>query len=529
MTLRNFLIILCLGNTLVLTHIVPARAYTPPLGIKNPDWGYLHPIDTPPPKWPADWPNKEVPGYYYYDNSSPHCSDRSRYGYPKRPRCTIPRKVIYEAGTYVEIHGGPYIKDAPQIFVFHGTPEKPVWFRGKSVEERPVLGGDIVFNGSFAFIENLLITQRNDRYLHSRVGANTGPKPHYASYLSFRHIEVRGDGRTVHTGHSAFGVSGNSSGEITENIVFSDMHIHHIGSSLRAPVDYHGIKVDKFARNIWVLDSKIHHLQGDSVQIGSVGLGKENRPHHIWIGGNKLHENVENALDVKNARDLIFASNDMYGFHATDSSAGNVIGLRSYASRANNIWIINNKIHKANIGIGAVAVDNVYILGNLIFNITYTNGKETRYAILLYESNRKNVVAGNVFDGNEYAIGLVKGATYDWDIQYNWFLKSEKDYVLYDGKRIADFENNRFYQFKIRWNENHYLSLSEFNKTSGLCNHCWNFRSMPKVNFEIKARNMVVSPATADSLPHKAYTLFMQRYKINLGSLYIDKNNGARK
>ncbi len=503
-------------NLLILFILVQiSHAYTPPIGIKNPDWGSIHPIDTQSPAWPSGWPSQEVPGYYYYDNRDPNCSDNNSYGYPAHPRCSIPRTISYPAGSYVEIHGGPYIQDRTQVFVFNGTENNPVWFRGGSGEQRPILGGSTVFNGTYAFIENLYLTHRDDRYIHTRVGADTGPGPYYADHLSFRHIEVEGDSQEVSTGYSAFGISGNSPSELTGNIVFYDMHIHDVGSSIQGDVDYHGFKIDEYAYNIWILDSNIHHLQGDSVQVGSYYHEEENKPHHVWVGGNTLHENAENALDVKNARDLIFASNDMYGFYANSSSAGNAVGIRSYDSRARNVWIINNKIHQANIGIKNQNVDNVYVLSNLIFEINTGDGSEYMEGVYLFDQNNNDVLVGNVMTSDEYGLAMKSGGNHSWDIEYNYFLRSRIHDIIYEDSEVMEFDHNKFSDFSVLWGDHRYSSLTTFQSTKGLCLHCVNDFSIT-INPEVSPRNNVVSSVAKESLVHPAYTVFENLYSVDI-------------
>jgi len=76
-----------------------------PLGIPAPSFG----LDEVAPAAPAAWPGNEAAGYYYIDRTHPNATDSSnQYGYPDKPRATIPNYATFPAGTYIEVHGGPY-------------------------------------------------------------------------------------------------------------------------------------------------------------------------------------------------------------------------------------------------------------------------------------------------------------------------------------------------------------------------------------------------------------------------------------
>ena len=85
---------------------VTGHAYEAPTGIPAPPFG----IDESRPPHPDDWPSSEVPGYYYVDNTHLSATDTdNEYGYPDQPRQTLPTDIgVWPAGTYVEVHGGPY-------------------------------------------------------------------------------------------------------------------------------------------------------------------------------------------------------------------------------------------------------------------------------------------------------------------------------------------------------------------------------------------------------------------------------------
>lgn len=108
--------------------------WVPPIGIPAPEFG----INEQAPSQPAEWPVAANTNSYYIDNTHPQATDTANtYGYPNKPRMTIPMILTLSAGTLVEIHGGPYLATtsayAWQIRSSATTPptaEAPAFIRG---------------------------------------------------------------------------------------------------------------------------------------------------------------------------------------------------------------------------------------------------------------------------------------------------------------------------------------------------------------------------------------------------------------
>jgi len=114
--LRSAILVITVGVLLCLTEVI--YAYTVPNGIPDPSayFNGFDPINTLAPTVNADgtcercanWPSSENPGCYFIDNSDPNATDSDNpYGYPDRPRLTIP-EISYSAGDFVYINGGMY-------------------------------------------------------------------------------------------------------------------------------------------------------------------------------------------------------------------------------------------------------------------------------------------------------------------------------------------------------------------------------------------------------------------------------------
>ena len=109
-------------------------AWVPPLGIPKPEFG----IDEQASSRPAAWPGAPSVGSYYIDNTHPQASDDANpYGYPDKPRLTIPSAILLTANSLVEIHGGPYLA-TPAAYAWQikssatapPTAEAPAFVRG---------------------------------------------------------------------------------------------------------------------------------------------------------------------------------------------------------------------------------------------------------------------------------------------------------------------------------------------------------------------------------------------------------------
>jgi hypothetical protein len=149
-------------------------------------------------------------------------------------------------------------------------------------------------------------------------------------------------------------------------------HIHDNGT-LRSKVenDIHGVLVGVGAERVWIVDNDIHGNGGDSVQINS-GAGKLARL--IYIARNKLHEEGENAVDIKTAEDVIVSQNTCWGFRPTNfvysGSDGTAIVINddnARNKRDNHLWVLFNQISHATVGVRAQSY--VAVMGNVFHDI----------------------------------------------------------------------------------------------------------------------------------------------------------------
>jgi parallel beta-helix repeat protein len=122
--------------------------------------------------------------------------------------------------------------------------------------------------------------------------------------------------------------------------------------------DFHGIKI--MTSDVWVLDAEISDVSGDSIQCGDASRGDCNR---VYIGGGYMHHNRENAIDIKNSRDVVVSNVRMAGFRPTGSSPGEAVIVHDDAYNAR---ILNNTIQDSTLGIVSSGRSGHTIEGNKI-------------------------------------------------------------------------------------------------------------------------------------------------------------------
>lgn len=167
------------------------------------------------------------------------------------------------------------------------------------------------------------------------------------------------------------------------NVLVEDSEIDHFDAGSE---DAHGIGI-MTASGVTIRRCDIHHNSGDSIQSNTPDYPGYNRfASGILIEQNKLHENRENALDIKSTHGLIARNNQMWGFAAVSTSDGMAIQVQYDAQ---DILIENNQVWDAAEGIEVTrgkksgtyypaAPQRVTIAGNLFHNIGTSSGSSAR-------------------------------------------------------------------------------------------------------------------------------------------------------
>ena len=172
--------------------------------------------------------------------------------------------------------------------------------------------------------------------------------------------------------------------------------IHHF---IRPGDDSHGVVVVGPSRDITIRDNELHHNSGDSVQCQAGSAPAAG----LLIEGNRMHDEGENAVDIKNCQGVVIRGNDMGGFpntaiRAAGSSAGEAVVIHQ---SARDVTVKDNTIARAGRGVSILGdgadPENIQVVGNHfqeIRNSPAGNGQGVRI-----ECARSVTVLDNVFEG----------------------------------------------------------------------------------------------------------------------------------
>lgn len=323
------------------------------------------------------------PYTHYVDNTNPSATDSGNpFGTPGLPRATLPRLI--EAGSVVEVHGGPYtyVNGGDKILVEAlGSAAAPVFVRGVSAT-RPIFRDDhIMPQGSYLVLENLALYRSN---------LDIRPLVRSVSFLCIRNTDMYGD-RVAGAGGGAR-VESADSADVVHDITFFNNNIYDNGDPSRAtddgPGQFNGIEVTKHSERVWALDNHIHHNSEDALQIGNNAAFATK---FIYIGRNRMYSDRENAVDIKQAQDVIVSQNDGSDYFPSPSSGGETFVTHRGARR---IWFLNNDARDCRYAFVFTSnSDQVYVIGNVMTDTTapavtfWQSGAITVESNLFYNTN----------------------------------------------------------------------------------------------------------------------------------------------
>ena len=330
---------------------------------------YVLPVGIPAPSFGLEESVESVYGndnYYthWIDNTAANCSD-SGNGSPATPRCTIPSVSSLAAGSVVQLRGGPYIGSILTLGGY-GTVLQPIFFRGPSSGNKINLQRGIrIRNASYLIVENISWTG----VVSTPVDIRAGAIGESTTYISVRRNEATGTG-TASAG-SAFSGGGSSYDIAGHDIVYAWNSVHDFGVWQSATEnDTHGFGVGSNHYNNWYLWNTAYHNSGDG--IGN-GHDANHKTYNLYIGGNHLYENRENAIDLKEVHNVVMSENDMHCYVPRYSSEGAAMVIHYGPTGGQgpyNTWTINNKIYDSTVGYAGSDVENGnYIIGNIFYNI----------------------------------------------------------------------------------------------------------------------------------------------------------------
>ena len=351
-------------------------AYTLPVGIPSPISYFegFDPINSAAPvvnvngtsiKCP-NWPNAANSGCYYIDNTNPKATDTDNpYGYPNKPRLTIP-EIAYNAGDFIYINGGIY-NPAGDRFNWGGvgTSTKPIWLCGNP-KNKPSFIGFVHFyiKTDYFIMDNIRFPSGG--YIDIRP---TDPN------VQVKHLVIRNcffEGKQNSSDYSTISV-GQSTGEplpqtyVSDVVIFNNL-MKNYGDKYKT--EECGIYMGYPTERLWVLNNEIHSYGADGIAGCHNADHKAKYAKYYFIGGNKIYGNGENGIDLKAIQNYIISQNELYGPHYREGGASIVLHYGANGVGCTNGWVIFNKIHDAGAGIAITDVDfDTNVIGNIIYNL----------------------------------------------------------------------------------------------------------------------------------------------------------------
>ncbi|MCP4322516.1 MAG: DUF5123 domain-containing protein [Psychromonas sp.] len=343
------------------------------------------------------------PYSHYIDKDDPNSTDiNNDYGDLSIPRRTIPTTLA--AGSVIEIHGTGYmaartVGKYQYILTSQGTADLPVFVRGFSSARSVVITSAIKVVGEYMIIENLSFDQVGVQVPYDQNGVTA-----HAKYISIRNNEFAGSGK-VGWG-SVIQITTRNNDDLVENIVLYNNEIHHFGKHDHSDEnDHHAVGVGKNARYIWMLNNHTHHNGGDSIQVRFYSSIPDLTPQYIYIGGNDMHDDAENAVDLKGCLDVIVSENKMHnydGFAGVDNSGTPFVAHYDTPSSnySKRVWVIANEVYDSLGGAFAVTSgpDEIYFVANKIYNIK--NSAATAKAFISWSSKNQYIVNNTVVNSD---------------------------------------------------------------------------------------------------------------------------------
>ena len=344
------------------------------------------PAGIPMPSFGWDLDSAALTPTIYVDNTDPNCDDAA--GTADAPLCDLfggGNSATFGAGEVVTILGGPYIIDGDKNLTFEGTEDSPVVIRTESGEpirfDAQGNRADFTFLGEYGVLENIDFFHRTRHRIES--GAN---------HLVFRGIQVHNPEGVFIDFNPVVQVAGHDI-LIVDSMIYDNRRDND--------TDTHGINAGSGSYNLWILDNELYNNNGDSFQ----GCHNcfDDPPHHVYIGRNVMHEDRENAVDLKTIHDVVVSENVMYGYGSSGTSSGDamVIGSNGYdegiGQGPRRVWVLGNEFRDSQTGIRIEGVEDVWSLGNVFH--TLNTGIQ-----IDNKQYRDITISGNTLDGMDAGI-----------------------------------------------------------------------------------------------------------------------------
>lgn len=321
------------------TGALPPTGDGLPVGIPEPSFG-----------WGLDL---GVTATVVVDDTDPACDDAGP-GTAAAPWCDLfrgGRTATFAAGDAVELRGGPYTVAGDYTLALNGTASAPVLVVGAVRFDAEGGRADFAYEGSYGVVAGI-------DFFHGTRHRIAG------DHLVLRDVQVHNPPGATIDFNPVVSVTGH-------DVLIHDSAIYDNRRS--SDTDSHGIQASEGSHHVWILDSELYNNNGDAFQGCHHCFGAP--PHHIYIGRNTLHEDRENAVDLKTIHDVVVSENTMYGYRASATSSGDamVIGSNGFDDATNmgprRVWVLHNDIRDSTTGIRVEGSEDVWLVGNLMTDV----------------------------------------------------------------------------------------------------------------------------------------------------------------
>lgn len=516
---------------------------TMPRGIPTPDFGMISASPLVEATHCPNWPSSATTECYYVDRTHDSATDTDNAnGYPNQPRLTIPTSLTTSGTAFlVKVAGSGYSISSSPTWTFTGTSGAQIYIVGDGTF--PDFDGGatkrtITLIGAYTALIGM-------EWIN--VGFSFGTNASHVA-ISYNHFH----GNTS-TGGSSIGWGTDT----TDTVVYRN-YGHDNGPTipLASEADNHFAKPSTSATNttrLWYLANHVHDNSGDGFQCGSDPADADvaGWPSFIYLGGNVLHHNGENGIDLKACKDVIVSENDVYDYrdsyapgdpgacmvtHGLDSTpVGSDPDSGTGTLRA---WFLFNRMHDCRIGIAATGQKDLKVIGNLFYGIrvdddqvgsyNYQAGSNTSGAAIHTRANATSPVIqhNTVYDSSngfncetsqtcivlDNIVSTARGASaaFGWESANNAGSTFASNLVQYGGNGMT------FGNFATTY----HATLSVFNAAGGStvdCSSCLeddpDFTDAAEADFRIGASSPAVD-AGSDTTTY--YDLFESLYGISI-------------
>jgi hypothetical protein len=496
-------------------------AWCPPIGVPVPEFGLREQVLLPDP-----W-DQPLVGFYYVDNTHPNASDSDNpYGYPDRPRLSMPGLTGLPAGTVIHVNAGDYYSGGARAVTGAGTPEQPVFIRGNPAN-RPRFAAKLSVqnSASYIIIENIDF----DGTLNDNGYAGV------EFVFGAHHVALR-NSALHHRNGTCIQIYGAAGIPVHDILVYNSV-IHDNGDwHADHDQDFHGIGVGAHVSDLSVLDNQFYHNSGNGVQVNAGSLANLPTAHHIYVARNEGHHNKQAGIALKQCQDVIVSQNSVHdqrpiGANPSDWGAG--IGFQ-YGPE--NVWFLCNHIHDCCYGIyggstsGMGDGQNSYFIGNVIHDIhhdpAYPYNPDTAWsnaALMLVGVPNRSIINNTVYTVDSGINGPSSGVYELVDNIISNITEEQGKHIFLEHAEAADVSivrNDLLYQdgepVRIVWGSGTVYDLKGFQTATGEGEGSLDAdaRFVDEATRDLHLR--ADSPAVNAGIEHEAYATFFDLYGIDI-------------